>query len=61
MHSTLGKVETTLHELYAVFQYESFIPIGLPKYLQYLESQHYITIKRKPEVKGWSILRSPEE
>lgn len=52
MYSTLGKVETTLHELYAVFQYDSFIPIGLPKYLQYLESQHYITIKRKPEVKG---------
>lgn len=46
-------METTLHELYAVFQYNSFVPLGLPKFLEYLETENYVTIKRKEEVKRY--------
>ena len=49
----MGKAETTLHELYAVFQYNSFVPLGLSRFLEYLESENCVTIKRKTEVKGY--------
>lgn len=53
-----GKVETTIGELYSVFQRNGFIPYGITSFLNELQSEGKITIKQKEEKKRFDCLSS---
>ena len=58
MYRWNGKVETTIGELYSVFQRNGFIPYGITSFLNGLQSEGKITIRQKEEKKKFDCLSS---